>query len=220
MRILLRILDKLEEIIIASLIAGATLLIFIAVAHRYGTTLSVDVAKWGRTHDVAWLASAGTAAFNTMRHIDLTWAQELCIYMFVWMAKFGAAYGVRTGIHVGVDVATQKLAPENQRRVVLFGLFCGAAFTFVVGSLGANFVYHMAQTDQTSPDLEWPAWLVYLAIPLGSYLMSFRFLQVAVGFARTGELPHHDHGHVDGVADDAQTMPTGQPKIAVAGAMQ
>jgi C4-dicarboxylate transporter DctQ subunit len=136
------------------------------------------------------------------------------------MAKFGAAYGVRTGIHVGVDVATQKLAPENQRRVILFGLFCGAAFTFLVGSLGANFVYHMAQTDQTSPDLEWPAWLVYLAIPLGSYLMSFRFLQVAIGFARTGELPHHDHGHVDGVADDVQTLPTGQPKVAVAGAMQ
>ena len=22
------------------------------------------------------------------------WAQELCIYMFIWMAKFGAAYGV------------------------------------------------------------------------------------------------------------------------------
>lgn len=29
----------------------------------------------------------------------MSWAQELCIFMFVWMAKFGAAYGVRTGIH-------------------------------------------------------------------------------------------------------------------------
>ena len=27
----------------------------------------------------------------------------------------------------------------------------------------------------------------------------FRFLQVAVGFLRTGELPHHDHAHVDGI---------------------
>jgi len=48
-----------------------------------------------------------------------------------------------------------------------------------------------------------PMWLVYLAIPLGSYLMCFRFLQVAYGFIRTGELPHHDHGHVDGVDEDA-----------------
>jgi C4-dicarboxylate transporter, DctQ subunit len=41
--------------------------------------------------------------------------------------------------------------------------------------------------------------VVYSAIPLGSSLMCFRFLQVTVSFIRTGELPHHDHGHVDGL---------------------
>ncbi len=42
----------------------------------------------------------------------------------------------------------------------------------------------------------------YSAIPFGSFLMCFRFLQVTVGFLRTGELPHHDHGHVDGLDED------------------
>ncbi len=32
--------------------------------------------------------------------------------------------------------------------------------------------------------------------------MCFRFLQVAYTFARTGELPHHDHSHVDGLDDE------------------
>ena len=41
--------------------------------------------------------------------LNFGWAQELCIIMFVWMAKFGAAYGVRTGIHVGVDVLINRL---------------------------------------------------------------------------------------------------------------
>jgi C4-dicarboxylate transporter DctQ subunit len=41
--------------------------------------------------------------------------------------------------------------------------------------------------------------MVYSAIPLGSSLMCFRFLQVAWGFWQTGELPHHDHAHVEGV---------------------
>jgi hypothetical protein len=48
--------------------------------------------------------------------------------------------------------------------------------------------------------MEVPMWLVYLAIPLGSGLMCFRFLQVAWGFLQTGELPHHDAAHVEGVA--------------------
>ena len=49
-----------------------------------------------------------------------------------------------------------------------------------------------ATVEVVSPDLEVPSWIVYLAIPGGSYLMCFRFLQVALAFARTGELPHHD----------------------------
>jgi C4-dicarboxylate transporter DctQ subunit len=32
--------------------------------------------------------------------------------------------------------------------------------------------------------------------------MCFRFLQVAWNFTRTGELPHHDHGHVEGIEED------------------
>jgi C4-dicarboxylate transporter DctQ subunit len=34
--------------------------------------------------------------------------------------------------------------------------------------------------------------------------MCFRFLQVAWSFWRTGELPHHDPGHVEGVVESPQ----------------
>jgi C4-dicarboxylate transporter DctQ subunit len=65
--------------------------------------------------------------------------------------------------------------------------------------MGAKFVWGLMHTDQVSPDLEIPSWFVYLCIPLGSYLMCFRFLQVAYRYFYTGELPHHDHAHVEGV---------------------
>ena len=177
---------------IASLMAGATIVIFVSVVHRYAT-------------GVPFLYEYASA-------INLSWAQELCIYMFVWMAKFGAAYGVRTGIHVGVDVALSQLDGRSRYRVLLFALLCGALFTAVVGSFGARFVWHMAWTDQTSPDLEWPMWIIYLAIPVGSLLMCFRFLQVAWTFARTGDLPHHDEAHVEGVA----AIPADNPAVNVA----
>jgi TRAP-type C4-dicarboxylate transport system permease small subunit len=75
-------------------------------------------------------------------------------------------------------------------------------------------VFDMAHTDQTSPDLEAPMWIVYLAIPLGSYLMCFRFLQVAWGFWRTGELPHHDAAHVEGVEMNGAIAPATAPMPA------
>ena len=179
-----RILDRLEEILIASLIAAATLVIFVAVVQRYAVGIS-------------WL-------YPIFYHINLTWAQELCIYMFVWMAKFGAAYGVRTGIHVGVDVVVNMLEPKWRNKVVMFGLLCGALFTFVVGTMGAKFVIELYPTDQVSPDMEMPRWIIFLCVPLGSYLMCFRFLQVAWAFFWTGELPHHDPGHVEGVVESPQ----------------
>ncbi len=178
-----RFLDHLEEWLIATLMAAATVLIFVAVIHRYGMGIE--------------------ALQPYLQHIHLSWAQELCIYMFVWMAKFGAAYGVRTGIHVGVDVLINRLKDSNRAKFIVFGLCAGALFTAIVGTLGATFVWEIAHTEQTSADLELPMWLVYLAVPCGSYLMCFRFLQVAVNFVRTGELPKHDHSHVEGM-DDAK----------------
>jgi len=195
----MKALDHLEEWLIAFLIGAATLLIFVAVAHRYTLGFAAD---WG------W-----DGLYDLLFEVDLSWAQELCIYMFVWMAKFGAAYGVRTGIHVGVDVLINRLNERIRSKVVLFGLCCGAFFTGVVGSFGAEFVWHMSQTETISPDLEVPVWIVYLAIPLGSFLMCFRFLQVGWSFWRTGELPQHEHAHVEGLEEEVEhAQKTGEPE--------
>lgn len=169
---MLKGLDHLEEWLITLLMGAATLIIFLAVLHRY--------------------ASGMPLLYPYLSHLDSSWAQELCIFLFVWMAKFGAAYGVRTGIHVGVDLLVRKLSPPYQRRIILLGLGCGIIFTAVIGSLGAYMVWKIGHTQQTSADLEMPMWIVYLCIPLGSYLMSFRFFQVGHAFWQTGRLPHYD----------------------------
>ena len=196
----MKFLDHLEEWLVTFLMGTATLIIFVSVAHRYAAGFAIPGVQ-------DWLLS-----------INLTWAQELTIIMFVWMAKFGAAYGVRTGIHVGVDVLINRLDDAMRSKFIIFGLLAGALFTGIVATLGTRFVwengahYYFFQLlgnsvegipeGPTTPDLEWPTWMVYSAIPLGTSLMCFRFLQVMTSFIRTGELPHHDHGHVDGLDED------------------
>jgi C4-dicarboxylate transporter DctQ subunit len=193
-------LDRLEEWLIAALMGIATVVVFVAVIHRYLSGYSIPGLQ-------DWLLS-----------LNLGWVQEFTIYAFVWMAKFGAAYGVRTGIHVGVDVAINLLKPKTRGLFVLFGLLSGAVFTGIIGALGVHFVWENgahysvynalgANMDglfpgPVTPDLEWPTWVIYMAIPLGSALMCFRFLQVSWSFHRTGELPHYDHGHVDGLEEE------------------
>ena len=60
-----KLLNRLEEALIALLMAGATLVIFGAVAHRY-------------LAGVPWVQ-------DLVLKLDVSWAQELCIFMFVWM---------------------------------------------------------------------------------------------------------------------------------------
>jgi TRAP-type C4-dicarboxylate transport system permease small subunit len=188
-----RILNRLEEWIIVTLIGAATALTFVAVVHRYGASNSASLARWASLHHLLMLKAAANAVYTWLASINLSWAQELATYMFVWMAKFGAALGVRTGIHVGVDVFVNRLTPAARKPVIVFATLCGALFTGVIGTLGAVYVYEL-DPDQVSPELEWPSWIIYLAIPLGSYLMCFRFLQVLWRFLRTGYVPHQAHG--------------------------
>jgi C4-dicarboxylate transporter DctQ subunit len=152
-----RILDRLEEWIILSFMATATLVTFISVAMRY---------------------TMGTG---------FTWATELTIYLFIWMAKFGAAYGVRTGIHVGVDYVVNKVEGAKRRVLVTAGLILGVTFTGVIAFFGARWVIFIYGTGQVSPDLEWPMWIIYLAIPFGSGLMCYRFIQSLMRFLSSGQ---------------------------------
>jgi TRAP-type C4-dicarboxylate transport system permease small subunit len=200
-----RILDRLEEWIIVTLIGAATALTFVAVVHRYGASNSANLARWASVHQFLLLKGAANGVYTWLSSINLSWAQELATYMFVWMAKFGAALGVRTGIHVGVDVFVDRLTPAARKPVIVFAMLCGALFTGVIGTLGAVYVYRL-DPDQVSPELEWPSWMIYLAIPLGSYLMCFRFLQVMWRFLRTGVVPHPAHG-VDYEAPHDTTPP-------------
>lgn len=165
-----RILDRLEETLIVTFMATATLVTFVAVVMRY-------------------MGGAG-----------ISWAQELTIYLFIWMAKFGAAYGVRTGIHIGVDFVVNAARPSFKRFLIVTAMSLGVIFTGVIAFFGARWVIFIYGTGQISPDLEWPMWVIYLAIPFGSGLMCYRFIQAMLLFFRSGHI--HTHGFA---GDDSET---------------
>ena len=126
----MKFLDHLEEWLIAFLMGAATLLIFVAVLHRYAAGAAIPGIQ------------------DALLKIDLSWAQELCVYMFVLMAKFGAAYGVRTGIHIGVDVVVNAAGPRLKRVLVVLALSLGAFFTAAIAIMGTRWVWFIHGTGQ------------------------------------------------------------------------
>lgn len=206
----LRILDRLEELLISVLMALAVVLIFVAVVHRFSLGIAADMVGWARANDMAALQGFARSTFMWINALKLTWAQEACIYLFVWMAKFGAAYGVRIGIHVGVDLLVNSLEGAAKKAMTVIAMSGGILFTAIITWIGTEFVWHTYNGGQISPDLEIKMWIVYLAVPVGSALMCFRFIQALYLYLTTGYIAHHDIGDVEGLEENAATASEGK----------
>ena len=130
---------------------------------------------------------------SLQRHLSRAIVAVVCLTLFLGFSQ----------VAQGCPSCQRALSDGSQGNLAA-GIYYSILFMMsmpfaIIGSFGAAFTWDMAHTDQVSPDLELPKWIVYLCIPLGSYLMSFRFMQVAWAFFRTGELPKHDVMHVEGV---------------------
>ncbi len=144
----MKILDRLEEWIVITMLAAMTLLTFFQVVLRY--------------------------VFNS----GFTWALEMTTIFFAAMIFVGISYGVRVGAHIGVDAIVSKLPSAARRAtsivvVLLCLLYAGIV---IFGSIG--YVSKMHSVHVEMEDLPIEVWLVRSLLPLGYLLLTFRFVQV------------------------------------------
>lgn len=144
----MKILDKLEELIVVVMLALMTLLTFLQVVMRYG--------------------------FNA----GFPWALELTTIFFAVMMFVGISYGVRVGAHIGVDALVKRLPSGLRRAtsivvVLLCLLYAGL---IIYGSW--VYVSKMKMIGVELDDLPIPIWVVRAILPFGYALLAFRFGQV------------------------------------------
>jgi C4-dicarboxylate transporter DctQ subunit len=144
----MKILDRIEELIVVVMLALMTLLTFLQVVMRY--------------------------AFNS----GFSWAVELTSVFFAVMIFVGISYGVRIGAHIGVDALVKKLPAGPRRAasivvVLLCLLYAGLIF---YGSW--TYVSKMKLVGIELEDLPIPLWVVRSILPFGYALLALRFSQV------------------------------------------
>ncbi len=140
--------SRLEEGLIALLLAVMTMITFMQVVARY--------------------------LFN----YSFVWALELTTFLFGGLIFLGISYGVRVGAHIGVDALVKMLEPKTARVVAIVAtLLClvYAAIVFVGGWLYVSKMYEIGILAQ---DMPVPQWVPRLVLPLGYALLFGRLLQV------------------------------------------
>jgi C4-dicarboxylate transporter DctQ subunit len=168
---------RLEENIIASILAIITLVSFTQVIARYGFNTG-----WGG-------------------------ALEFTRILFAWMILFGMSYGLKAGMHLGVDALIRLFPHKLFRVLAIFGAVCAFLYAailisatwlsfFGASSKGGAVDYwsKMFQLGIGLDDLRYPEWIqesfgvqervqrwiAYLILPIGLALFAFRSLQAIV----------------------------------------
>ncbi|MDD2701851.1 MAG: TRAP transporter small permease [Sideroxydans sp.] len=150
----MKLLKRLDEWLIAILLAAMTLLTFAQVVMRY--------------------------VFNS----GFTWAQELTSILFAFMIFIGISYGVRVGAHIGVDALIKLFTPRVRRIVSIVAvLFCMLYAGMVIyGSF--QYVMKMRKVGIELEDLPIQIWMVRAILPIGFALLVLRFLPVLYNLIR------------------------------------
>jgi C4-dicarboxylate transporter, DctQ subunit len=141
-------LERLEEWLIAFLLAAMTLVTFGQVVARY--------------------------VFN----YSFTWALELTTVLFAWMIFLGIPYGVRVGSHIGVDAFVKSLGAKAGRAVgaIAAALAIVYAAILLIGSW--NYVAKMYEVGILSDDLPVEQWIPRTILIFCFGLLVLRFGQV------------------------------------------
>lgn len=170
-------ITKLEEGILAFLLALMTLITFSQVVARYG--------------------------FNT----GWNGALEMTRVLFAWLILFGMSYGVKIGAHLGVDAFVNLLPARLHRACAIFAALACILYATILFSAdwmtalgvetkgGAWFYWSkMYKLGIGLDDLHYPQfmqdafgmqervhrWVAYLVLPFGLILFVFRCLQALV----------------------------------------
>jgi C4-dicarboxylate transporter, DctQ subunit len=121
------------------------------------------------------------------RYIDparaISYAEEVIVYLVIWAIMIASSQLVRRDGHVRPDLVLRLLPPRYLRIVEIFNclvaiVFCGALVWY-----GREIVDTSLLIDETSStDLQFPMWIYYLALPVGSALMLVRYIMRLVRF--------------------------------------
>lgn len=130
-----------------------------------------------------------SVVFRYVLNSSLTWSEELIRYMDAWLVFAGLAVAHRVGGHVRITLLFD-LTPQRYRRwpealseaIVLVVLV-------VIAVLGAQLVISNFERNQMTPALRIPIAWVYLAVPVGLFLMALQSLERLLRLLAGRELP-------------------------------
>ncbi len=135
----------------------------------------------------------------------ISFAEEIIVYLMIWAVMIVSSQLVKRDGHVRPDLVLRILPIQVARWVEVFNclvaiIFCGGMVWY-----GSSIVETAIMIDEvSSSDLQFPMWIYYLALPVGTGLMTVRYIAKLIDYiafydAETMKPGHVLHDKVDGL---------------------
>lgn len=114
----------------------------------------------------------------------ISYAEEVIVYLVIWAIMIVSSQLVRRDGHVRPDLVLRLLPPRVLRWVEMFNCLAAIVFCLALVWYGWEIVDTALLIDEhSSTDLQFPMWIYYLSLPVGSALMAVRYAIRLVRFA-------------------------------------
>lgn len=137
---------------------------------------------------VGCLILFANVVFRYVFLMPISWAEEVALYLCVWLVFVGGSVAVRERGHIAIDLLPQILS--TQWRVLLARFVAVVMFLLLVVFFWFSLlhVFRVWSSGQLTPITQVPMWLAYLAMPVGSLLMAIRTAQTFLTTFRVQEV--------------------------------
>lgn len=106
--------------------------------------------------------------FSRFLNFSAPWATEVATFLFIWLVFISGYFTILKGLNITFDLIQDLLPGKTWKIVFTFSNVVSCGFLILLTFLGINLITIIGSS---SPVLKIPMNIVYLAIPIGSFVM-------------------------------------------------
>ena len=105
---------------------------------------------------------------------SLDWTEEMARYLVIWSVLFGCSYAMRSGSHLELSLLKSIVGKEFSRYVECFACLVCCVFSGIMIYAGTESVVNIHWSEQLTPAMQLPAWIIWMAMPVGFAFMGIQ----------------------------------------------
>lgn len=121
--------------------------------------------------------TVGNVFSRKVIHQSWSFTEELVVAVFVLITLLAAALACRDGELVNLTILTDRLPAQVRKVFLLFNTILSVAFTAVLFKYGLDKVITQMQNGKRTFVLNWPEWIFWSFVPIGSVCMILHFIE-------------------------------------------